>query len=109
MGNRASNETERMAKNGTAMFTNPDDYRAAVGVANVNLVVTKGGDFDGRLTWLNLGGIHALRGFENLPRVAFISLSRAQSFVSFPTNKRSSLTYCGVGLPFVDVVFHSRG
>ena len=109
MGHRASSETERMAKNGTAMFATPDDYQAAVGVANVNLVVTGGGDFNARLTWLNLNCLHALRGFENLPRIAFVSLSPAQLFVSFPTSERSSLTYGGVGLRCGDVVFHARG
>src|SRR5258708_34432722 len=109
MGHRASSETERMAKNGTAMFATPDDYQAAVGVANVNLVVTGGGDFNARLTWLNLNCLHALRGFENLPRIAFVSLPPAQLFVSFPTSVRSSLTYGGGDLRCGDLVFHARG
>jgi AraC-like DNA-binding protein len=98
-----------MAQNGTATFADPDDYQAAIGAASVHLVVTGGGDFNARLTWLNLGPLHVLRGHENLPRIAFISLPPAQAFVSFPTSASSPLTYGGIGLQAGDVVFHSRG
>ncbi|WLB24109.1 helix-turn-helix transcriptional regulator [Bradyrhizobium japonicum] len=104
-----SNEMERMAENGTATFANPDDYQAGIGGASVNLIVTGGGDFNARLTWLNLRRLHVLRGCENLPRIAFISLSPAQVSVSFPMSAGPPLTYGGLGLQFGDVVFHSRG
>src|SRR5258707_9944099 len=100
---------ERMAENGTATFANPDDYQAGIGGANFNLIVTGGGDFKARLTWLNLRRFHVFRGCENLPRIAFISLSPAQVFVSFPTSEGPPLTYGGLALRFGDVVFHSRG
>src|SRR6266851_126698 len=98
-----------MAENGTATFDNPDDYQAGIGGASVNLIVTGGGDFNARLTWLNLRRIHVLRASENLPRIAFFSLSPAQVFVSFPTSEGLPLTCGGLGLQFGDVVFHSRG
>ena len=98
-----------MAENGTARFANPDDYQAGIGDAHVSLIVTGGGDFKARLTWLNLRRLHVLCGCENLPRIAFISLLPAQVFVSFPANAGAPLTYDGFGLKFGDVVFHSRG
>ncbi|HXQ05602.1 MAG TPA: helix-turn-helix domain-containing protein [Bradyrhizobium sp.] len=98
-----------MAKNGTATFDNPDDYQAGIGDASVNLIVTGGGDFNARLTRLNLHRLHVLRASENLPRIAFFSLLPAQVFVSFPTSAGPPLTYGGLGLQFGDVVFHSRG
>jgi AraC-like DNA-binding protein len=104
-----SNELEQMAENGTATFACPDDYQAGIGDANVNLIVTGGGDFDARLTWLRLRRLRVLRGWESLPRIAFISLSPAQVFVSFPTSEGNPLTYSGLRLQFGDVVFHSRG
>ena len=100
---------ERMAENGTATFDNPDDYQAGIGDASVNLIVTGGRDFNARLTWLNLRRLHVLRASENLPRIAFFSLSPARVFVSFPTIAGLPLTYGGLGLQFGDVVFHSRG
>lgn len=98
-----------MAESGTATFANPDDYRAAVGARSINFVVTGGGEFNASLTWLNLRRLHMLRGYENLPRIAFISLPPAHAFVSFPTNASARLTSGGFGLKFGDVVFHSRG
>jgi AraC-like DNA-binding protein len=100
---------ERIAGNGTATFANPDDYQAGIEDARVNLIVTGGGDFDARLTWLNLRRFRVLRASEKLPRIAFVSLSPAQVFVSFPTSEGPPLTYSGLGLRFGDVVFHGRG
>src|ERR1700742_2351385 len=57
----ASNEIIRMTENGTATFVSPDAYSAAIGAAKVDLFVKAGGEFKGRLTWLNLGGLHVLR------------------------------------------------
>ena len=98
-----------MAQSGTAKFASPDDYQAAIGAASVKLVVTAGGDFDGRLTWLNLGHLHVLHGRENLPRIGFFSLPQAKAVISFPTKASTALTYGGIGLQFGDVVFNSRG
>jgi AraC-like DNA-binding protein len=100
---------KRMAENGTAAFTNPDDYQAGIGDASVNFIVTGGGEFNARLTWLNLRRFRVLRASENLPRIAFISLSPARVFISFPSSEGPPLTYGGLGVQFGDVVFHSRG
>ena len=98
-----------MAQSGTATFDNPYEYGAAIGAARVNIIVTGGGDFNARLTWLNLDNLYLLHSRENLPRVGFFSLSPAKAFVSFPTNAGSSLTYGAFGLQYGDVVFHGRG
>jgi AraC-like DNA-binding protein len=98
-----------MTENGTATFTNPDEYSAAIGAARVNLVVTAGGEFKGRLTSLNLGGLHVLRSRENLPRIGFMELPPAQMVISFPVSRQSPLIYCGLGLSFGEVVLHELG
>jgi AraC-like DNA-binding protein len=100
---------ERMAGSGTATFVNPDDYLAGIEDARVNLIVTGAGDFNARLTRLNLNRFRVLRASENLPRIAFFSLSPMQVFASFPTSEGPSLTYSGLGLQFGDVVFHGSG
>jgi AraC-like DNA-binding protein len=99
---------ERMAENGTATFANPGDYQVGFGGAGVRLILTGGGDFNARLTWLNLRRLHVLRASENLPRIAFLSFSPARVFVSFPTNASPFLTCGGLRLQFGDVLFHSR-
>ena len=98
-----------MAQSGTATFANPAEYGAAIGGARVNIVVIAGGDFNARLSWLNLDHVFLLRGRENLPRIGFFSLSPKQAFVSFPTNAGSSFTYGESVLQFGDFVFHSCG
>ena len=98
-----------MTENGTATFVSPDEYSAAIGAAKVDLFVKAGGEFKGRLTWLNLGGLHVLRGRENLPRIAFVALPPTQACISFPASGSSGLIYCGLGLNLGDVVFHSLG
>jgi hypothetical protein len=98
-----------MTENGTATFASPDEYSAAIGAAKVNLFVTAGGEFKGRLTWLNLGGLHVLRGRENLPRIGFVALPSAQACISFPASGLSGLIYCGLSLNLGDVVFHGLG
>jgi AraC-like DNA-binding protein len=104
-----SNEMEPMTTgSGTVMFANPDDYQAGIVGARVNLIVT-GGDFKARLTWLNLHRLHVLRCSENLPRIAYISLTPARVFVSCPARAGPPSTYGGAELQFGDIVFHSRG
>jgi AraC-like DNA-binding protein len=98
-----------MAQSGTATFANPHDYGAAIGAARLKLIVTGGGDFSARLTWLNLNHLLLVHGRENLPRIGFFSLSPKRAVVSFPTNTGSNLTYGGFALRFGDLVFHSRG
>jgi AraC-like DNA-binding protein len=99
----------RMAQSGTATFANPDDYCAAIGGSGLKLIVTGGGDFNARLSWLKLDHLVLFHGRENLSRIGFFSLSPKQVFVSFPTKPESPLTYGGVSLQFGDVVLHSRG
>ena len=96
-----------MTENGTATFASPDEYSAAIGAAN--LFVTAGGEFKGRLTWLNLNGLQVLWRQENLPRIAFVTLPPAQVHISFSATGSSGLIYCGLGLNLGDVVFHGLG
>jgi hypothetical protein len=74
---------ERMAENGTATFADPDNYQAGIGDASVNLIVTARGDFNARLTWLNLRSLRMLRGCENLPRIAFSRYRRRRCLSRF--------------------------
>jgi hypothetical protein len=73
-----------MAESGTAVFTNPDDYRAGIGDASMDLVFTDQGEFKGHLTRLKLDNFHIFRSHENIPRIAYITLAPNRTFVSFP-------------------------
>jgi AraC-like DNA-binding protein len=99
---------ERMPENGRSTFSSPDDYQAGIGGAKVNLIVTGGGNFKARLTWLKLLHLRVLRGCESLPRIAFISLSPERVFVSFPTGGSPSV-WAGHELRIGDIVLHGGG
>jgi AraC-like DNA-binding protein len=101
-------ETKRMSNSGTANFADPDGYECAFGGTHVQLTVTGRGDFIARLTWLNLRHLKVLRGCEELPRIAYLSLPRTRTFVSFPTDE-GPLIWNGLALQLGDIVFHSRG
>jgi hypothetical protein len=98
-----------MTASGTAVFTNPDDYRTGIGDACVDLVLTEPGDFNARLTWLKLGHFHAFRGRESISRIAYMSLVPTRLFVSFPLTSSFVLIWNGVELQLGDIVLHSRG
>jgi hypothetical protein len=92
-----------MAEGGTVTFRDPDGYAAAFGDARVNLTTTGAGDFKAQLTRLKLQHLQTYRCRERLPRIAYISLSSARVFVSFPwASKRpcSAALPCGTGTWF---------
>jgi AraC-like DNA-binding protein len=94
---------------GTALYINPDDYRAGIAGASLDLVLTGHGDFKARLTWVRLADLHLYRGQENVQRIAYVSLESARTFVSFPMTAPLSSVWNGVELKDGDIVLHSRG
>jgi AraC-like DNA-binding protein len=98
----------RMTGDGTATFTNPDDYQASIGSATVNLVLTGGGDFRARLTSLNLRHLQVLRGHENLRRIAYVALPPERVVISFPASA-APLIWGGLELRRGNIVFHGSG
>jgi len=98
-----------MMATGTAVFTNPDDYRAGMDDVKLDLVLTGRGDFKARLTWIKLPQLNLLRSRENVPRIAYVSLAPVRTFVSFPLASPSSLVWNGVELRPGDIVLHSCG
>ena len=98
-----------MAESGTAVFTNPDDYRAGLSYASVDLVFAEQGEFKGRLTWLKLHNFHIFRGRENLSHIAYISLAPNRTLVSFPLASSAPKVWNGVELQPSDIVLHSPG
>jgi AraC-like DNA-binding protein len=101
-------KTQRMAASGTATFDNPADYQAAIDGASVNLTLTGGGDFKACLTWLSLRHLRVVRGSENVPRIAYISLPPERAVFSFPTSAEPA-TWSGLELRLGDILFRGRG
>jgi hypothetical protein len=89
---------------GTATFTDPGDYPASVAGASINLVLTGGGNFDGRLTWINLRRLRLVRGRETVPHIAFVEVAPETVLIAFPTSRDPSQIWGGVKLRSGDIV-----
>jgi AraC-like DNA-binding protein len=97
-----------MPGSGTSTFTDPDDYEAGLRWAQLNLLVTSR-DFKARLTWAELHCLRLLRGQEDLPRIAYMSLEPSLVFVAFPAAADPPPIWGGVDIQSGDIVFHSPG
>ena len=94
---------------GTANFNDAGDYQASIRGAKFNLTFSSQRDFEARLTWVELRHLRLLRGQENLPRVAHISLPLDSVFIALPIVNDPPLICDGVEVLSGDIVFHSLG
>ena len=105
----SSNKMARMVQSGTATFANPVDYCAAIGAAGLKLIVTGGGDFNARLSWLKLDHLFLLPAAKICRVSAFSRCRRSKYFFRFQPNQSRPLTYGGFCLQLGDVVLHGHG
>lgn len=92
---------------GTTIFADPEDYKDSFRGAKIELVFTGRGDFNARLTSVELPNLHLLRSQESLPRIAYISLAPRRVFISFAAHFDASPICGGVELQPGDMIFHS--
>ena len=64
-----------MPGSGTRTFLETDRYEASLRQAQIDTIVTSGGKFKARLTWAELHHLQLLRCEEDLPRIAYLSLT----------------------------------
>jgi AraC-like DNA-binding protein len=98
-----------MPGSGTTQFIDADDYQTSIRGAKFDLVFRSQKNFKARLTWVELHHLRLLRGQENLPRVAHVSLTSDLVFIAFPTRYDPPQIFDGVELQPGDIVFHSQG
>jgi AraC-like DNA-binding protein len=98
-----------MPENGTFTFSDPDDFRASLRRAGIELVLTVSGDFKGRRTRVELPHLRLLRSWEQRSRVAYVSLAPDRVFITFAAQSGRPLLWGGIELQPGDVVFHSLG
>jgi AraC-like DNA-binding protein len=98
-----------MPGTGTRTFVEPERYEESLRSVQVQLVVTSPGEFKARLTWAELHHLQLLRGEEDLPRIAFLSLPPRLVFVGFPMVTTASTMWRGTELQAGDVVLNNIG
>ena len=74
-----------MPGTGTSTFIDPDDYQASLDRVPLDLLlVMSRGEFKAWVTSARLNHLYLLRSEEDVPRIAYVSLSPALVFVGFP-------------------------
>ena len=98
-----------MPGSGTSTFIDPDDYQASLDRVPLDLLlVTSRGEFKAWVTSARLNHLYLLRSEEDVPRIAYVSLSPALVFVGFPTRLSFPIVWGGVELHPGEIVLHSR-
>jgi AraC-like DNA-binding protein len=94
---------------GTATFIDPEDFRVSLPGASINLVFTSSCDFKVRLTWVNTRRVRLVRCAESAPRVAFVALTPAPVFISFPIRHTPPPVWSGVEMQPGEIMLHGHG
>jgi AraC-like DNA-binding protein len=94
---------------GTTTFTDPEECRVGIPGTSINPVVSGGGDFKVRLTWVNLRRLRLVRIEENLPRIAFVRLAPGPIFVSFAVRHTTPVFWNEIEVRSGQIVLHSSG
>ena len=74
-----------MPSSAVRAFTDPDEYAAAIRGATVELTATGLGDFNAKLTRIDLNRIWMQRFAESLPRIMHSAVASGRAFLSFDT------------------------
>lgn len=94
----------------TSVFSEPDDYQAALRRdGEFDLIVTGHGRFMAELTRIELARMHLVAGVENLARIAFISLPSNQVRIALPLRSGEPLFSGGIALRTNEIVTHGPG
>jgi hypothetical protein len=90
-------------------FTDPDAFRAAIGDAQAEGIVTGRGRFHAELTRIRLGRLSLQRSEESLARVSYSAISPAIAGFVFPTAAGPPTRANGLETAMGDVVAYRPG
>ena len=90
-----------MPSSAVLTFSDPDDYAASIRGGKIELTVVGRGDFNAKLTRIDLHRLWMQRFSENLPRVVEAASSKERAFISFHAQPGPDLLHAGVEIePF---------
>ena len=94
----------------TSIFSEPDDYCAALRKDGVlNVVATRGGIFRARLTQIVLHRLRLTAGEEELPRIAFVTVPAGMMMVALPVGGKPSPVWGGIELRTGEIITLGEG
>jgi AraC-like DNA-binding protein len=94
---------------GTTTITDPEEYRALLPRASIDLVLTGPGDFKVQLTWVTLGALTLVRIEEKVPRIGFLRLAPGVLCLTFPIRTQLPTLWGGVEVQPCEMAMHSLG
>ena len=99
-----------MPNSAVQTFTDPDAYHASIRGAQVDGIVTSGGNFRVKWTGIQLDRLAMQRSEETLPRVAHNAINPKQYGIIFATNPRQPLGHVrGLELSPADIIVYGVG
>jgi AraC-like DNA-binding protein len=98
-----------MPSSAVRSFSDPDDYAATIRAGRVDLTVTKRGNFQAKLTRVDLHRLWMQRFSESLPRVCDVTdLLPGRVYVTFRTRPGTSLVQGGIEILGSAILRHGR-
>lgn len=97
-----------MPASGSSIFTNADGYQKCMRDI-LDLLALHPSEFNAHLTWVELPELNLLRAREGSPRVAYMTLPMRLAFITFVTERGTSLIHGGSELQFGQLLCHCRG
>jgi hypothetical protein len=94
---------------GTAVLTDPEDFRVNLPGVDIDVVWTNRSDFRVRATWIEIGRLRMTQCNESAPRVALVTLAPGPIFISFPIRHQSPPIWNGLAVPCGEIVLHGCG
>ena len=98
-----------MPSSGVRTFTDPDDYATAIRATRAELTVKGRGDFNAKLTRIDLHHLWMQRFSDNLPRVLHSAAVTGRAFIIFRTQPGPSLLWGGREMGPTSIVRFSEG
>lgn len=96
-----------MAWSAALRFTDPLPYQAALQGAEVQVLPTTGGHFEGEITKVRFQRLWMQRFHATLPQVLNIVDKSDRLAISFPTESKSPTSfYCGIEVAAGDMIVH---
>ena len=98
-----------MPSSAVRTFTDPDDYAASMRRATAVLTVTEHGDFNAKLSRIDLHRLWMQRFFDNLPRIIDIADAvRGRAYIFLRTRPGPTLVQAGVELHVSAILRHGQ-
>lgn len=86
-----------MPSSAVRVFTDPDEYAAAIRSAAVEFTITERGDFSAKLTRIDLHRLRMQQFSDNLPRIADVTnVTSGRAYITFRTKPGPSVVWDGV-------------